>query len=209
MSRHSLRLFALILAAAVAACSEAGPLDPVDALDLPEDQPIATVLPDLAPEAGTAGTERYVPTLERVLRRSVAVVKEKRGEEAALKVVDQAKALHAELRAAREAGDADAAKAALRKLEGFSAQVGLRVFGPRLARHVAGDAAQALQALAAKVREAHGAGVDVSRPAAALRAANQHLKAAREAWEAERYVPALVHAASALDLAHKVGAALK
>lgn len=203
------RLFALVLAVALAACSEAGPLDPADALDLPEGQPLASVLPDLAPDAKTAGTDKYVPTLERVLRHAVRVVKEKRGDEAAQKVVDQAKALHAEVRAAKEAGDAAAAKAAFRKLEAFSAQVGLRVFGPRLARHVAGDAARKLQAVNEALRAAHEAGQDVGRYVQASRLAGRHLEAAREAWEAERYVVALVHAASALDLAHKVGAALK
>lgn len=198
-------LSALLLA--LAACSEAGPTAP-EALDLPEDQPLAAVLPDLAPEAGDAASDGYAPTLRRILGRAVGVVKEKRGEEAARKVVDQARALHAELAAAKEAGDAEAARAAHRRLEAFSAQVGLRVFGPRLVAHVAGDAAGKLRVVGEKLRAAHEAGRDVSRPAAAFQTARRHLEAAREAREAERAVAALVHAAAALDIAHKLAGAL-
>lgn len=197
-----------VLALVLAACGEGAPTDPVDSAAVDEGQPLAATLPDLAPEAGTAGTDRYVPTLERVLRHAVRVVKEKRGEEAAGKIVDGAQAIRAELRAAREAGDREAFAAARRKLEAYSARVGLRVFGERLPRRVAADAGDRLKAVTEALRAAHDAGEDVSRYVAAVRNAQRHMAAAREAWEGGRPVPALVHAATALDMAHRLQAAL-
>lgn len=196
------------LATTLSSCGDGGPTDPVDALDIPEDQPLAAVMPDLAAEPGTAGTERYVPTLQRILRHAVGVIKEKRGEEAAAKVVAEAQRLQAEARAAKEAGDEAAFKEAVRKMEGFAARVGLRVFGPRLARHVAGDAAGKLQDLMPRLRAAAEAGQDVSRLVKGAQAAQKSLAAAREAWAADKPVVGLVLAARALDLATKVGALL-
>jgi hypothetical protein len=204
-----LPLFAITLAATVAACcGEAGPTDPGHALDLPEDQPLATVMPDLEPEAGTAGTERYVPTLQRVLHRAVGVMREKRGEEAAAAVVAEAQRLQADIRAAKEAGDKAAYKEAAGKLEVFAARVGLRVFGVPLARHVAGSATRTLQDLMPRLRAAAEAGQDVSRLVNGAQGARTSLAAAKEAWENEKPVRALVLAASALDTATKIGALL-
>ena len=197
-----------LLATALSSCGEGGPTDPVDALDIPGDQPLAAVMPDLAPEPGSAGTERYVPTLLRVLRHAVAVIRERQGDEAAARVVAEAQRLHAEVRAAKEAGDEAAFKEAYQKMEGFSARVGLRVFGPRLARHVAGDAAGKLQDLMPRLRAAAEAGHDVSRFVKGAQAAQKSLAAAREAWENDRPVVGLVLAARALDLVTKIGAVL-
>jgi len=198
-----------LIAALAASCGEAGPIGPADAvnaLDLDQGQPLAAVMPDLAPETGTAGTERYVPTLQRVLRRAVGIIKEKVGKEAAANVVAEAQRLRAEVRTAKEAGDKAAFKQAAAAEERFAARVGLRVFGPSLARHVAKDAAQQLQDLMPRLRSAAEAGQDVGRLVKAAQGARKSLAAAREAWENDKPVAGLVLAARALDVATKVGA---
>lgn len=195
--------FALLLSA----CSDAGPAAPADGLDLDAGQPLATVPPDLAPEPGTVGTDRYIPALERVFFRSVRVVREKAGEEAAGKLVAEARTLHQAVRAAREARDQEALQEALRKLEGFEARVGLRVFGPTLVRHVHADAAKRLEALSARIKAVADAGQDVSRAEEGARTVRRLLAAAREAAGNDRLVPALVHAAHALDMVTRIGAA--
>ncbi|NJD20115.1 MAG: hypothetical protein FIA95_12640, partial [Gemmatimonadetes bacterium] len=136
-----------LLALISSACSDAGPAAPAADFDLEGTEPLAAVLPDLAPEPETAGTERYVPTLERIFTRSARVVREKAGGEVAGKLVAGARTLRAAVRAAREAIDSAVVAEAVRKLEGFEARVGLRVFGAGLVRHVHGDAAGKLQAL--------------------------------------------------------------
>lgn len=204
-----LPLFAVALAAALASsCGDGGPTDPADALDLGEDQPLATVMPDLEPQAGTAGTERYVPTLQRVLHRAVGVIKEKRGDKAAETVVAEAQRLREEIRAAKEAGDKAAFLEASRKLDGFAARVGLRVFGPPLARHVAKDATQRLEELMPRLRAANEAGQDVGRLAKGAQSARKSLAAAKAAWDDQKPAAALVQAAQALDLITKISAVL-
>jgi hypothetical protein len=206
--RLALRRFsALVLfSALLSACGEGGPTEPMDRLDLPEDQPLAAVMPDLSPDPGTAGTERYVPTLERVLRRSVGVIKMRMGEDAAAKVLAEVQRLQSELRAAKEAGDTEAFKRASQKFEGFAAQVGLRVFGAPLARHVHQDASQKLRELMPRLRAAAQAGQDLARLVQAVQGAERSLAAAREAWENEKPAVGLVFAARALDVVTKVGA---
>jgi hypothetical protein len=205
LARSSLR-WAPLVALLLAACADGGPLAGDEGLDPAEDGPLTAVLPDLAPEPGTAGTERYVPTLERILNRAVPVIREKQGEEAAQRVVAEARRLHADLRAAREGGDEAAVKEALRKLEGFCARVGLRVFGPQLIRRVHGDAAGKLEALRVRLKAAGEAGQDVSRQVAGAQQARRLLAASREAAERGEHVPALVHAAHALDLVIRIHA---
>ncbi len=205
LSRSSLRWLP-VAAILLAACSDGGPVAANDDLDLAGDAPLTGVLPDLAPEPGTAGTERYVPTLERILNRAVPVIKERQGEEAAQRVVAEARRLHAQVRAAREAGEEAAIQEAVRKLEGFSARVGLRVFGPQLVRRVHGDAAGKFEALRVRLKAAGEAGQDVSRQVAGAQQARRLLAASREAAERGEPVPALVHAAHALDLVIRIHA---
>lgn len=197
-----------LLVVALSACSDTGPVAPDPAFDLSDGEPLAAVLPDLAPEPGTAGTDRYVPTLERVFRRSVRVIREKKRDDAAQAVTARARELHGQVGVAREAGDQAALAAAVRELKAYSAGVGLRVFGPGLARHVAGAAGARIRDVSAALRALHEAGEDVDRLVAATSTARRHLTAAHEAWEAERRVAALVHAAAALDIAVRVAAAL-
>lgn len=196
-----------ILAITLAACADAGPVATQGDLDLDVGEPLAAVLPDLAPEPGTVGTDRYVPTLERVLRRSVRVIGEKRGEEAARKVIAQARDLHDQVREAREAQEPAALGEAVRRLETYSSRVGLRVFGAGLVRHVAGDAGRTLERVSEALRTMQASGQDVQRLADAARTARRHLAAAQEASDAGRPVGALVHAAHALDLAARIAAA--
>lgn len=194
------------LAAGVSSCGDGGPVDPADAGAFPDDQPLATVLPDLAPEPGTSATDRYVPTLHRVMRRAVAVIKEKRGDDAAATVIEEARRLQAEVQAAKEAGDRAAFNSAAGKLDAFAARVGLRVFGPRLAAHVASDAAGQLRELIPRLEAAAAAGQDVGRLVTGARGAQKTLATARDAWDNERWVPALVLAARALDVVTKISA---
>ncbi len=193
----------------LAACADGGPSAPADDADLSGDGPLSTVLPDLAPEAGTAGTDRYVPTLERVLRRSVRVIRGERGDEAAGRVVAEARSLVQGVRDARGAGDAEAVTAAVRRLEVFEARVGLRVFGTRLLRHVHDEAVRRLGAVRVSLEQAAAAGRDVSRPESGAKLVRRRLAAAREAANNERPVVALAHAAHALDLVIRVDAALR
>jgi len=187
------------------ACSDPTTTEPAA---VEEETPLTDVMPDLAPEAGTEGTDRYVPVLQRIARRAINQIREKRGDEAAGKVIAAVRELQSEISAAREADDAGALEAARRKLEAYSARLGLRVFGPRLARHVAASASKKLAAVVEELRAAQEAGQDVTRLAQGARRAHQHLSAAREAWRSERHVAALVHAAHALDLATAIDAAL-
>ncbi len=196
-----------VLAVALTACSESGPVSPVEDLDPSGDAPLAAALPDLAPEPGTAGTERYVPVLERILLRSIRVLRDKAGEEAAGKAVAEARALRAAVQAAHEAQDTAAFKAAVQKLEGFSARIGLRVFGVGLVRQVHQDAAGKLEALSARLKAASEAGQDVGRYAAGARLVRQQLAVARDAAGKGRPVVALVQSAHALDLVTRIGAA--
>ena len=195
-----------LLATALSSCADGSPLDPTDALAFPDDQPLATVLPDLAPEPGSAATDRYVPTLHRVLRRAVHVIREKRGVDAAAAVTAEVQRLQAEVRAAKEAGDKGALKEAVGKLDGFAARVGVKVFGPRLAGHVAADAAAQLRDLMPRLKAAAEAGQDVGRLVEGARGAQKALTAAKEARDNEKWVPALVLAARALDTVAKISA---
>ena len=197
-----------VLALALSACSDAGPAAPEADFDLDAGAPLAAMLPELAPEPGTAGTDRYVPVLERIFTRSVRVVREKAGDEVAKKLVAEARTLHGAVRTAREAGDDVALAEAVRKLEGFEARIGLRVFGVDLVRHVHGDAAAKLRTVGEQIKAAEAAGRDVARLKAGARLAAQELAAAREAMGNERPVVALVHAAHALDLVTRIGALL-
>lgn len=196
------------IALLLTACSDGSPTTPADEAGLPGDEPMVAVLPDLAPEPGTEGTERYVPALERVLARSVRVIREKVGDEAAGKVVAEARALHEAVRAARQAADQEALEEALGRLEGFEARVGLRVFGPELVRAVHADAARRLEAVAARIKAAAAAGRDVARAEQAAARVRRGLAAARDAATNGRPVVALVHAAHALDLVTALGAAI-
>jgi len=208
--RHTKSLFWVpAVALTLSACSDAGPAAPGADFDLEAGASLAAALPDLAPELGTAGTERYVPVLERIFVRSLRVVREKAGDEAAGGLATQARALRQAVRAAREAGDGEAVEEAVRKLEGFEARVGLRVFGFGLARHVHGEAAARLQALRGDLEAAKGAGRDVTRLVTGARLAARELAAAREAGGNDRPVVALVHAAHALDLVTRIAAALE
>lgn len=196
----------MLAIALLAACSEAAPTDPLAPTG--DEDPLTVVMPDLVPEAGTAGTDRYVPVLQRILHRSVAQIREKLGDEAAGKVVAQAQTLREQLVAAREGGDAAAVREAQAQLDHFAARVGLRVFGPRLLRHVAQDASGKLTTLQTRLDEAVAAGRDVSRIAQGAQAAGRELVASRDAAEAGRLVQALVLAARALDLVTRLHAAL-
>jgi hypothetical protein len=197
-----LPLAALILSS----CAEHGVLAPEPDFDLEGGEPLAAVLPDLAPEPGTAGTERYVPVLERIFLRSLRVVREGAGEEAAGKLASEARALHQAVRTARDAGDETAVAEAVQKLEGFEARVGLRAFGPGLVRYVHADAAERLEALLVRVRAATDAGRDMTRAQTGARLVHRDLVAAREAAGNGRPVVALVHAAHALDLVIRITA---
>ncbi len=208
MQRASILRGVPLAALLLVACSDGGPLAAGEEADLAVDGPLTAVLPDLAPEPGTVGTDRYVPTLERILHRAVGVVRERRGEEAAQRVVAEAQSLRGEIRAAREAGNQAAVQEGVKKLEGFSARVGLRVFGAGVVRHVHRDAAGKLDALVARLREAHAAGTDVSRPTSGAQQARRMLAAARTAAEKGQPAAALTRASHALDLVVRIGAAL-
>lgn len=197
-----------ILALTLSACGDAGPVAPADDFDIEGIGTLEAVLPELAPEAGTAGTERYVPTLGRIFLRALPVVREKAGPEAADRLVAQARSLQAAVKDARNAQDQAALEEAVRKLEGFQAGVGVRVFGVKLVRHVHGDAAAKLQKLAEQVKAAEDAGQDVTRQKAGAQVARRHLAAARDAAGKERPVVALLHAAHALDLVVRIAASL-
>jgi len=197
-----------LAALALVACSDGGPTALADEGAFEGDEPLTEVQPDLTPEAGTAGTERYVPVLERIFRRAAGVIRERQGEEAAQRVVAEAQRLREAVRAAREARDEGALQLAVKKLEGFEARVGLRVFGVGLVRHVHGDAAGELQRLRVRLKEAADAGQDVSRLVAGAREAKRLLDAARSAAGKNQPVAALIHAAHALDLVTRVEAAL-
>ena len=191
-----------------AACADSGPAAPTRSADLSEDTPLSAVLPDLAPEPGTAGTDRYVPALERILRRAVRVVGEKQGNEVAGKVVAEARALADSVRLAKQAGDTSAVKESMQRLEAFEARIGLRVFGVGLLWHVYRDAAGRLETLPARLNEASEAGRNVDRLAQGARLVRRLLAAAREEAANGRPVAALVHAGDALDLVIWVDAAL-
>ncbi len=208
MRRLTSFLWLPVAALVLSACAENGALAPEDDFDLAGGDPLAAVLPDLAPEPGTVGTERYVPALERIFVRSVRVVREKAGDDAAGKLVAEARALHRAVGAAREAGDEAALAEALRKLEGFEARVGLRVFGPSLVRHVHGDAGTRLEALLVRIEAAADAGRDVTRLEAGVRQVRRDLAAARAAAGHGRPAVALVQAAHALDLVTRMNALL-
>lgn len=205
--RHPLAWLPL-LALSLTACGDTGPVAPADDFDVEGTEPLEAVLPDLAPDAGTAGTERYVPTLGRIFLRALPVVREMAGNDAADRLVAQARSLQAAVKDAREAQDQAALGEAVRKLEGFQAGIGVRVFGVKLVRHVHGDAAVKLQKLAEQVKAAEDAGQDVTRQKAGAQIARRHLAAARDAAGKERPVMALLHAAHALDLAVRIAASL-
>lgn len=208
MSRRLSPTWIPVLALTLAACGDGGPTAPADDFDLPGTEPLMAVLPDLAPEAGTAGTERYVPTLGRIFLRALPVVREKAGDETADRLVAQARSLQGAVKDAREAGDQAAFDEALRKLEAFQAGVGIRVFGVQVVRHVHGQASTRLQALVEVVKAAEASGQDVARQKAGIQLARRQLAAARDALGKERPVVALVHAAHALDLAVRISASL-
>jgi hypothetical protein len=208
MRRLSSFLWLPVVALVLSSCAESGALAPEDGFDLAAGDPLAVVLPDLAPEPGTVGTERYVPALERIFVRSVRVVRDRAGVDAAGKLVAEARELHRAVGAAREAADETALAEALRNLEGFEARVGLRVFGPGLVRHVHGDAGTRLEALLVRIEAAAAAGRDVTRLEAGARQVRRGLAAAREAAGNDRLAVALVQAAHALDLVTRINALL-
>lgn len=197
-----------LAALAFLACSDGGPTALADEGAFEGEEPLTAVQPDLAPEPGTAGTERYVPVLERIFRRAAGVIRERQGEEAAQRVVAEAQRLREAVRTARVAGDEGALQLAVKKMEGFEARIGLRVFGVGLVRHVHGDAAGKLQRLRVRLKEAADAGQDVSRLVAGAREVRRLLDAARSAAGRDQPVAALIYAAHALDLVTRFEAAL-
>lgn len=209
MTRRPLLAWLPFAALALGACHDAGPLAPAaDEVDPSFIQVMDAAVPDLAPEPGSEGTDRYVPTLARVIRRALPVVRERAGAEAADRLIAHARTLQQDVQAAREAQDQAALREAVRKLEGFQAGVGVRVFGVKLVRHVHGDAASRLLALADRIQAAEEAGADVDRQKAGAQLVRRHLAAAREAAGKDKPVAALVHASQALDLVIRIAASL-
>lgn len=209
MTRRPLLAWLPLVALTLSACAGDGPMAPADDdVDPTSIEAMDAAVPDLAPEPGTAGTDRYVPTLGRVFRRALPVVRERAGAEAADGLVGHARTLQDGVRAAREAGDTAAVREAVRKLEGFQAGVGVRVFGVKLVRHLHGDAASRLLALADRLEAAEDGGLDVSRQKAGVQVARRHLAAARDAAAREKPVAALVHVSHALDLVVRIAASL-
>ena len=104
------RRLSLLAIALLAACSEAAPTDPLAPTG--DEDPLTVVMPDLVPEAGTAGTDRYVPVLQRILHRSVAQIREKLGDEAVAagrdvsRIAQGAQTAGRELVASRDAAEA-------------------------------------------------------------------------------------------------------
>jgi len=190
------------------ACTDGGPVGLVDEGAFEGEQALTSVQPDLAPDPGTVGTGRYVPVLERILRRATGVIRERQGDEAAQRVVAEAQSLREAVRIARQAGDEVGVQGAVRKLETLEARVGLRVFGVGLIRHVHQEATGELQTLRVCLREAASAGQDVSRLADGAQHAKRLLDAARTAAGKNQSAAALIHAAHALDLVTRIGAAL-
>lgn len=208
MSRRLRYAWIPLLALAVSACADGGPAAPAEGFDLDGNEPLAAALPDLTPEAGSAGTDRYVPTLPRIFRRALRVVRERAGAEAAERLATEARAHREAVRVAREAGDTAAYHEAVRKLEGLQARVGVRVFGTDVVRHVHAEAGRRLRAVADQLQAAKDAGRDVSRLEAGAQRARRSLAAARDAAGQGRMGVALVHAAHALDLVIRIAAAL-
>lgn len=205
--RRLASLSSIILAAVTlgTACSESPVTGPEAARD---DGPLTGVMPDLTADAGTAGTDRYVPVLERVLQRAVRTVREARGDDAADRIVNEYRRLRQELRAARESGDAALVREKTRQLEGFAGRIGLRVFGPSLIRHTYRHASSQLDSLIEKIKAASEAGQDVTRIANGARLANRHLRAARTAAGNDNPLGALINAAHAVDLLARLHAAI-
>lgn len=196
---------ALAAVALSTACSEAPVTEPGAT---PEDSPLTSVMPDLAADAGTAGTDRYVPVLERVLLRAVRTVREARGDDAADRIVAEYRRHRRELRAARESGDEALVREKTRRLEGFAGRIGLRVFGPSLVRHMYRHASGQLDSIVEKIRAAAEAGQDVTRISNGARHANRYLTAARTAAGNKNPLGALINSANAIDLLVRLHAAI-
>ena len=163
---------------------------------------------DLVPAAGTAGTDRYVPLLERVLHRAVTVVRESRGDDAATRIVTEYRRLRREVVAARETEDQELIREKVSQLESFSGRVALRVFDTPVARRVLRYATAELESLGSRLRSASGAGQDVSRLADGARRASRYIRAAQTAAANGRPLAVLLHAAHAADLLARLQAAL-
>ena len=173
----------------------------------PAPSPSETSL-ELVLAASTAGTERYVPLLERVLRSAVAVVRESRGDEPATRIVTEYRRLQQEVAAARETGDQELIREKVNQLESFSGRVSLRVFDTPVERRVLRYATAELESLRDKLRSATAAGQDVSRLVDGARRASRYIEAARTAAANGQPLAVLLHAAHAADLLARIQAAL-
>ncbi len=190
--------FASTLAAAALLLAACG--TPATSPEVTDDAPLTTIMPDLAVEAGTAGTERYVPVLHRLLGHAVHHVARAHGKEAAEKILTEVKQVQGEIKAALERGDEEAARRGMMRLDHLAAMVTVRVFGPPVVGHVLQHGSQAFRALLQKIQAAEAAGHDVEGARKAAAVVAQHLGAARAAAEKGEPVAALVHGARALDL---------
>jgi hypothetical protein len=186
------------------ACSDPVSSDPADSDEIA----LTEVMPDLSPEPGTVGTERYVPALERMFRRAVAVVREERGDDKAQELVDGFRRRLASLQDARLSGDAELVRRAKQELDSFAAGIVLRVFGRPVLRHAIGHATTALDDLAADLRTASAAGTDISALTRPTRQTFALLDEARQAAGADEYIRALVLAATVLDRVARISAAV-
>lgn len=203
------RLFPLspvvLTALLIAACSDTAVTAPQSR---DEDPTPATVLPDLTVGADAAGTSRYVPLLERILVSAIKTVKNEHGDAAAGRIAAQYRRLRQALRAARAAGDAALIRETTGQLETFAARIGLRVFGPRLARRVLRYGTSQFEALVVDLRAAATAGQDITRISNGARLANRYLNAAHTAAEKDNPLGVVIHASHAVDLIARLHAAL-
>ena len=205
--RHSTFASLVLMTAIVVsgACSDTTTTGPAPSVD---ETSLDLVPLDLVAAAGTAGTERYVPLLERVLRRAVAVVRESRGDDAATRIVTEYRRLRQEVAAARETGDQELIREKVNQLESFSGRVALRIFDTPVARRVLRYATAELESLRSGLRSAGAAGQDVSRLTDEARRASRYIGAAQTAAADGRPLTVLLHAAHAADLLARLQAAL-
>lgn len=198
MRRTTLGSFGIVTAIFfVGACSDTATTDPITS-------PITPSL-DLVPPPGTAGTERYVPLLERVLRRAIEVVRESRGDDGANRIVGEYRRLRGELEMARETGDEERIRNKVAQLDSFYGSVALRIFTESVGKRCLRYAAAELESLRVRLSSASAAGQDVERLVNGARRASRYIEAGRSAADP---LSVLLHAAHAADLLARINAAL-
>lgn len=154
---------------------------------------------------GAPGARGPGMVLGTLFRRALVQVSEEQGRDAAVALLDEVRAQHEAARAARQAGDRDAALAAMEAVRLRQAEIIVEVLGPGVVDEVMARARESVARLVERVEQARAAGRDVSRIEGLVERVQATLAEAEAAYAAGDLPLALERASRLLGLGHRPG----